>query len=189
MIKIAALVASVLVAITTVQHPASLKAGTHLVCIMENTASSATAKPGDTFRLRVDDPGYPYLRNSIVSGHVTRVMQSRGMSPAEIWFLFDTITFVNHVREPIRAYVVAANVTRRDTSTPAPHVGPPRFANAPGAGIPNPNTIVWQTQLGPKNQSSAQTGGAAYAPRPGVPLRVAAGTKVTIELASDLSTP
>ena len=183
--KLAAIVATLVVALTTVQHPTLLKAGTRIACTLVTAVNSSHAQSGDVFKLRVNDPAHPYLEGAVIEGHVTRVWQPRGLQRAEIGFLFDDITFVNHTKTPIRAYVISANVVQRDTSrTPMPV---PNQAAMAVRG-PSPNTIVWSATLGPKPAQSAQTGGFAYASKAG-PLIVAAGSPVTIELASDLTTP
>lgn len=181
--KLLSVFAALMVAITTMQHPTLVKAHTRLACVLLTPVDSATAQSGDVFKLRVDDPSHPYLRGAVIEGHVTRVWQQRGLQRAEIAFLFDDITFVNHTKQPIRAYVVSRNVVQRETETPGP--GPARALNVPG---PNASTMVWSTTLGPKPAMSSQTGGYAYASHGG-PLIVQAGAPVTIELASNLQTP
>jgi hypothetical protein len=183
-VRLQSVIAAVMVAITTTQHPTVVKAHTRLACVLVTAVNSSTAQSGDTFKLRVEDPNYPYLRGSIIEGHVTRVWQPRGLQRAEIAFLFDDITFVNHDKQPIRAYIISANVTQRTTQTPGP--GPNPALNVPG---PNPSTMIWSTTIGPKPAQSSQTGGYAYASRNGAPLVVQAGAPVTVELASDLQTP
>jgi hypothetical protein len=176
-------IAAVMVAITTMQHPTLIKAHTRLACVLLTSVDSASAQKGDVFKLRVDDPSHPYLNGAVIEGHVTHVWQPGGLQRAEIAFLFDDITFVNHAKNSIRAYVVSANVVQRETHTP----GPAPMPNVPGA--PNSSTIVWSTTLGAKTTQTSQTGGYAYAPRGGIPLAAQAGAPVTIELASDLQTP
>jgi hypothetical protein len=178
-----AMLAAVMVAITTTQHPTIIKANTRVACVLATPVDSATAKAGDEFVLRVNDDSQPSLYGAVIRGHITRVVQPHGLDRAEIAFLFDNITFINHTREPIRAYVISPNVSQRTASTPAPvsaYVPP---------GAPKPSTIVWQTQLGPKSTASAQTGGYAYASKNGAPIVAPAGAAVTLELASDLHTP
>ena len=182
--KLAAIVATFLVAITTVQHPTSIKAGTRIACLLQTAVDSSRAQAGDTFKLKVEDPAHPYLDGALIEGHVTRVWQPRGLQRAEIAFLFDDIVFVNREKSPIRAYVVSPNVVQRNTAN-APASGPNPMLNVPG---PRASTVVWSTTFGPKPAASSQTGGYAYAGRSG-PLIVPAGARVTIELASDLTTP
>ncbi|MGD0967791.1 MAG: hypothetical protein ABR949_05845 [Candidatus Aquilonibacter sp.] len=190
---IAALAAFVL-AITTLQHSTTLKAGARIACVMVAAVDSSTAQAGDTFKLRVTDPSYPLLDGSIVNGHITHVYPPRGLNRAEIAFLFDNIVFPNKSREPIRAFVVSRNVVQRTAnSAPPPSLyGPVTMPNT--AGPPNQSTMVWSTNFrvggGSKAPApTAQTGGYAYAAAQNKPIVVQAGTPVTLQLASDLQTP
>jgi hypothetical protein len=157
---------------------------------MQTAVDSRTAQAGDTFRLEVNDPSHPGLSGARINGHITRVNGPRGLRPAEIAFLFDSITFASGARVPIRAYVVSRNVVRRNDTgpgAPAPPAGPFTMPNT--VGPPNQSTMVWSTTLGPKPQGGPQTGGFAYAESRNTPLVVQAGTPVVIELASDLQVP
>ncbi|HTC30049.1 MAG TPA: hypothetical protein VK702_04935 [Candidatus Acidoferrum sp.] len=191
---IAALAAFVL-AITTLQHATTLKAGARIACVMETAIDSAHAQAGDTFKLRVTDPSYPLLDGSIIHGHITHVYQPHGLDRAEIAFLFDNIVFPNKSREPIRAFVVSRNVVQRTAnSQPPPSLyGPVTMPNT--VGPPNQSTMVWSTNFrvgGGGNKAAAptaQTGGYAYAAAQNKPIVVQAGTPATIQLASDLQTP
>ena len=188
---LAALAAFVL-AITTMQHSTTLKAGTRLSCVMETAIDSNTAQAGDTFTLRVTDPSYPLLDGSIVHGHVTHVYPPRGLERAEIAFLFDKIVFPDKSREPIRAFVVSRNVVQRTASGPGVPLPPPGPVTMPNTvGPPNQSTMVWSTTFGGSSAPSqtAQTGGFAYAPERHKPIVVQAGTPVTLQLASNLQTP
>ncbi|HTU70149.1 MAG TPA: hypothetical protein VMF11_07480 [Candidatus Baltobacteraceae bacterium] len=183
--------AAVIIAITTVQHPTLLRAGTRIQCVLGTTVDSSTARSGDEFILRVADDAHPSLYGAVIQGHITHVRQARGILPAEIAFWFDDITFLDRTREPIRAYVIAPNVTQRVAVPPqaaVPPPGPPRLPNTQ-SGPPARSTIVWQTQIGTRAGQTAQTGGVAYAAKTGVPLVARQGMLVTIELASDLTTP
>ena len=181
--KLLGIIAAVVVAMTTIQHATVVKAHTRIACVLMTAVDSRSARSGDVFKLRVDDPAQPNLHGAIIEGHVTRVMQPRGGLPAEIAFLFDDITFVNHTKTPIRAYVVAANVVQRTAHTPEPAATP--MLNVQ----PKSSTMVWSTTIGPKATQTSQTGGYAYATRNGAPLVVQSGSPVTIELASNLETP
>jgi hypothetical protein len=169
-------------AITTAQHPSTMKAGSRIVCTLMTPIDTATAAAGDDFTLLVRDPAY--LRGAKITGHLTRVAQPRGINRARIDFLFDSIVFVNGRKEPIRAYVVAAGVVHRAAQPPQNAVTPP-----PAPFAASPSTIVWQTQLGAKTRPSSQTGGYAYADRSGAQIVARAGTHVTLELASNLALP
>jgi hypothetical protein len=172
------------VAIVTQQHPPAIKAGSYINCTLETPIDSSTNQSGDRFTLEIRDPSYPTLHGAKIVGHFTNVQQPRGVNLARMDFLFDTITFVNGTTEPIRAYVVnKPNVVRRDATTPPPAVTAP-----PAPFAARSSTIVWQLQIGPKNQTSA-TGGTGYATRPGAQIHVNPGTPVTIELASSLKLP
>ena len=188
---LAALAAFVL-AITTVQHSTTLKAGTRIACVMETPIDSNTAQAGDTFTLRVTDPALPLLDGSIVHGHVTHVYPPRGFERAEIAFLFDKIVFPDKSREPIRAFVVSRNVVQRTATGPGVPLPPPGPVTMPNTvGPPNQSTMVWSTTFGGSGAPSqtAQTGGFAYAPERHKPIVVQAGTPVTLQLASNLQTP
>jgi hypothetical protein len=175
--------AAVLVAVVNLNSASVIKANTRILCELGTTVDSRTAQMGDTFILRVNDDAQPLLRGAVIQGHITRVVQGGGMQPAEIHFLFDTITFMKGAREPIRAFVIGPHVVNHTASSPPP-------VNALPTGRPGiPNSIVWQTQIGPKTSSAAQTGGVAYASSPGAPIVGRAGAAVTIELASDLTVP
>jgi hypothetical protein len=192
--NVLALLAAFVLAITTVPHPTTIKAGTRIACVMETSVNSSTAQGGDTFTLRLTDPSLPYLDGSIIHGHITRVYPPRGTSRAEIAFLFDTIVFPNKTREPIRAFVVSRNVVQRTatSATPPSLYGPVTMPNT--VGPPNQSTMVWSKSFTVSRGSSppaqtAQTGGYAYAADAHKQLVVQAGTPVTLQLASDLQTP
>ncbi len=185
-----ATLAALVLAVTTLSQPTTLKAGTKIECVLQSTVDSRTAKAGDTFTLHVNDPSHPALAGARIKGHVTRVNGPFGMQPAEIAFLFDSITFASGAKEPIRAFVVSRNVVQRNATGPGAPVPPPGPVRMPNTvGPPNQSTMAWSTQLGPKTQQTAQTGGYAYAASTTKPLVVQAGTPVTIDLASDLQVP
>jgi hypothetical protein len=182
--------AAFVLAVTTLTQPVTLKAGTKIAVVMQTAIDSRTAQPGETFTLRVNDPSEPGLAGARIKGHVTRVNGPFGMQPAEIAFLFDSITFASGAKEPIRAFVVSRNVVQRNATGPGAPVPPPGPVRMPNTvGPPNQSTMVWSTQLGPKTQQTSQTGGFAYAASTHRPLVVQAGTPGTIELASDLQVP
>ncbi|MGC2129850.1 MAG: hypothetical protein WA629_07110 [Candidatus Aquilonibacter sp.] len=185
-----AALAAFVIAATMLTQPTTLKPGTKIACVLQTAVDSRTAQSGDTFTLHVDDPSQPELAGARIKGHVTRVYSPHGFQRAEIAFLFDSITFANGAKEPIRAYVVSRNVVQRNATgpgAPLPPPGPVRLPNT--VGPPNQSTMVWSTQLGPKTQETAQTGGYAYAADRDKPLVVQAGTPVTIDLAGDLQVP
>ena len=122
--NVLAALASVVIAVTTLTQPITLKAGTKIACVLQTGVDSRTTQSGDTFTLHVDDPSQPALAGARIKGHVTRVNGPFGMQPAEIAFLFDSITFANGAKEPIRAFVVSRNVVQRT-------------ATGPGAPVPN----------------------------------------------------
>lgn len=190
---VAALAAFVL-AITTIQHPTTLKAGTRLACVMETAVDSSTAQAGDTFTLRVTDPSYPLLVGAVIHGHITHVYAPHGLERAEIAFLFDTIVFPNKTREPIRAFVVSRNVVQRTATGPGAPLPPPGPVSLPNTvGPPNQSTMVWSMNVSLQGVAApaqtAQTGGYAYASDRRKPIVVQVGTPVTLQLASDLQTP
>jgi hypothetical protein len=184
------MLATVVLAVTTLTQPVTLKSGTKIAVVMQTAIDSRTAQAGDTFTVAVDDPSEPALAGARIKGHVTRVYSPHGFQRAEIAFLFDSITFASGAKEPIRAYVVSRNIVQRNATGPGVPVPPPGPVTMPNTvGPPNQSTMVWSTQLGPKTQATAQTGGYAYASDRDKPLVVQAGTPGTIELASDLQVP
>jgi hypothetical protein len=173
-----------LIAVVTHTHPTSLGAGTRIACIVETPVDSATNQAGDNFTLAVADPSYPWLHGAKIAGHFTRVQGPHGLNRARIDFLFDSITFENGEKEPIRAYVISPNVVNKTGNAPRAAVTPP---SAPFAA--SSSTIVWQTSIGSAPKQTSQTGGYAYAGKNGAQIVVAVGTHVTLELASTLKTP
>jgi len=185
-----AVLTAVVLAVTTLTQPTTLKAGTKIAVVMQNPIDSSTAQAGDTFTLDVHDPSLPGLAGAKIKGHITRVYAPRGFQPAELAFLFDSITFASGAKEPIRAYVLSRNIVQRNATGPGAPLPPPGPVAMPNTvGPPNQSTMVWSTQLGPKTQQTAQTGGYAYASDRHKPLVIQAGTPGTIELASDLQVP
>ena len=179
-----------LVLAVTLTQPVTLKAGTKIACVLQTAVDSRTAQAGDTFTLHVNDPSLPELAGARIKGHITHVNGPFGMQPAEIAFLFDSITFASGAKEPIRAFVVSRNVVQRNATGPGAPVPPPGPVRMPNTvGPPNQSTMAWSTQLGPKTQQTSQTGGYAYAASTTKPLVVQAGTPVTIDLASNLQVP
>ncbi len=192
--NVLATLAAFVLAVTTLQQPTTLKAGTRIACVMVTAIDSSTAQAGDTFKLRVTDPAYPSLDGSIIHGHITHVYQPRGFDRAEIAFLFDNVVFPSKSREPIRAFVVSRNVVQRTATgpgVPGPPPGPVTMPNT--VGPPNQSTMVWSMNLNLHGSTApsqtAQTGGYAYAPEGHRPIVVQAGTPVTLQLASELQTP
>jgi hypothetical protein len=185
--------AALVLAVTTLQQPVTLKAGTRIACVMQTAVNSSTASAGDTFKLRVNDPAFPQLAGAVIHGHVTHVYPPHGFERAEIAFLFDNIVFASGARVPIRAFVVSRNVVQRTASAqPPPSLyGPVTMPNT--VGPPNQSTMVWSTNIGSRSSSApsqtAQTGGYAYAADRHKPIVVQAGTPVNLQLASDLQTP
>ena len=175
--------AAALIAVTNVNTASVIKANTRILCELATTIDSRTAQPGDTFTLLVTDQNQPLLRGAYIQGHITSVVQAGGLHRSRMRFLLDTITFASKAREPIYAFVVGANVVQHVASSPPPVSALP--TGRPGI----PNSIVWQTQLGPKTKNTAQTGGEVDASRSGAPVVAQAGTAVTVELASNLTVP
>jgi hypothetical protein len=179
--------APVVVSISTTQHAKVLHAGTTFTAVLQTPIDSATAQPGDQIVLLVNDPSYPTLRDAKITAHITRVRNATSQRPALIGFLFDTITFGNGLTEPFRGFVDNARITRwtKQTPQPAAAVGIPNNSYF----APNPNTIVWQKDIGKAPVPTQPTGGHAYSRGAGVPIQVAAGSTAKLELASDLKTP
>jgi hypothetical protein len=183
-------VIALVLGVTTLTQPVTLKAGTKIACVLQTPIDSRTAQQGDSFTLEVNDPSQPALAGARIKGHVTHVYSPHGLQPAEIAFLFDSITFASGAKEPIRAYVVSRNVVQRNATGPGAPPPPPGPVHMPNTvGPPNQSTMVWSTQLGPKTQQTTQTGGYAYAASTSKPLVVQAGTPGVVQLASDLQVP
>lgn len=176
------MIAVAVVATVNLTAPSVIKADTQITTHLQSAFDSRTAQRGDTFTLRVTDNSDPRLQGATIKGHITRVVQGGGMHGTEIHFLFDTITFASGATEQIRAFVVSPNVAHHVVRTPAPVSAVP--TGRPGI----PNSTVWETQLGPKTENTAATGGVAYAGG-GAPIVAEPGTPVRIELASDLKVP
>jgi hypothetical protein len=185
-----AVLLALVLGVTTLSQPVTLKTGTKISCILQTDVDSRTAQAGDVLTLHVNDPSQPGLAGARINGHITRVNGPFGMQPAEIAFLFDSITFASGAKEPIRAFVVSRNVVQRNATGPGAPVPPPGPVRMPNTvGPPNQSTMAWSAQLGPKTQQTSQTGGYAYAASVKKPLVAHAGTPVTIDLASDLQVP
>jgi hypothetical protein len=175
--------AAALIAATNLHTASVIKANTRILCELGTTVDSRTAQTGDTFILQVNDDSQPLLRGAVIQGHITNVVQGNAIRRTRISFLLDTITFASKAKEPIHAFVIGPNVVQHVASSPPPVSALP--TGRPGI----PNSIVWQTQLGPKTTNSASTGGVVYASSTGAPIVAQAGTAVTVELASDLTVP
>jgi len=183
------------IGVVTTQHPTTLKAFTTIGTTLNTTIDSTQAKPGDTFQLTVDDPRYPYLAGTTIVGHFTDVKASSGVDPASISFLFDTITFPTGMKEPFRGYVLSNRVVNRTEGTPQPAAAAVATPQGQSLFAPSASTIVWKRNIGGPSESAytsnstAPTGGVGYARKPGVPIHVAQGMQVLVQLASDLKTP
>ncbi len=194
--NILAALATVVLGVTTLTQPTTLKAGTRISCVMETAVNSSTAQAGDTFKLSVKDPALPSLAGAVIHGHITHVYQPHGFERAEIAFLFDTIVFSDGARVPIRAFVVSRNVVQRTATGPGAPLPPPGPVSMPNTvGPPNQSSMIWSMNmnLGGGGSSSpsqtAQTGGFAYASERRKPIVVQVGAPVTLQLASSLQTP
>lgn len=183
------------IGVVTTQHPTTLKAFTTIGTTLNTTIDSTSAQPGDNFQLTVDDPRFPYLAGAKIAGHLTHIKPSSGVDPASITFLFDTITFVNGMKEPFRGYVLSNRVVNHTAGTPQPAAEAVATPQGQGLFAPSSSTIVWKRNIGGPSGSTyttnttAQTGGIGYARKPGVPIHVAEGMQVLLQLASDLKTP
>jgi hypothetical protein len=169
--------------VVTNQHGTTIPAHTKIACQLATTISTATAQPGDTFTITCNDPSYPVLNGAKITGHLTDVSGPRGLLRASISFLFDSIVFVNGLKEQFRGYVINPQVTQNNSTTPPPA----SYSQVPNS--PSSSTVFWSTKLGPKTKETAQTGGTATAAKGGVQATAKAGTPVTLQLASDLTTP
>ena len=144
--NILAALATVVLGVTTLTQPTTLKAGTKIACVMQTAVDSRTAQAGDTFTLSVNDPSQPVAcRRASFKGHITHVYQPHGFERAEIAFLFDTIVSRTG-RKGTDSSVCASRATscsampraqahrylRRDRSRMPNTVGPP-----------NQSTMVW----------------------------------------------
>ena len=177
------------IGISTTTHPTTLSKGTRIACVMGTTLDSSTIQQYQNFVLLVQDPSHPQLQGAEIDGYIDQVEQGGGANPMKIGFLLNKIKFANGTKEQIRAFVVSARVTQRVVGQATPQ---PVAMLPPGQSTtfrPNPNTIAFQTRIGPKASPTTATGGWVYGPNSGKPMHVNQGTSVTLELASDLQTP
>jgi len=179
----------------TVAGGPTLPSGTQVVTILHQGIDSEAVTPGTNFSLLVQDPSQPSLAGAKIVGHVTSVTQPAGVTRARIAFLIDYIHFANGTREPIRATVLNSRVVSRNTAqTYASKI------TLPPMGTPAP--VAWQMNIplgngasrapatvGSQASNSGSTGGFINGRSAGAPIKIPAGTSVTIQLLSSLPTP
>jgi len=178
---------------TTYIPSQTIKAGTKIACVLDETFNSANAKYGDTFKLRVVDTSHPALVGSEIIGYVSEVTQPSGMNKAKVSFFLTTIKLSNGEKKPISAYVVSKRVVQYD---PAAMQAYRQQMSAPMPnGFLTPGPVAWQMQIGGggpptvSNRPSGLLGGTVYAQNSHEPIIVPANTSVTIELQQNLTIP
>lgn len=169
----------------------TLKAGTTILCTLDETVDSATLHAGADFKLRVNDPSQPALTGAEIVGHVSDVTQPSGSTRARVGFLLDYVRFANAKREPIRAYVLNKSVVATNTQSTG---AASRFA-LPPMPTRTPGPIAWQMRIGGGQKPSVgpsavgATGGYIYAQKSNETIVITPGAAVTIELANSLQIP
>jgi hypothetical protein len=188
----AVLVAPAAVSAQAFQSKGTIKAGTKIACVLDETVNSKTLQPGTDFKLKVVDPNQPSLQGAEIHGHVTDVEQPGGTDRAKIGFLLDYIRFKDGSKTPIRAYVVSRQVVYTNTAAKQQAMAPPPPMLPNGTVTPGP--IAWQMRIGgggskpvsvnPPN--TGQSGGYIYSKTAGGPIVIQSGASVTVELTNDL---
>jgi hypothetical protein len=176
----------------TYQASQTFHAGTKIACVLDESFSSATAKYGDKFKLRIVDTSHPALAGGHITGWITDVTQPSGGTRAKITFFLTTIHLANGTKKSITAYVVNRRVTPYNpTAVAASRNMPPPVPN----GVLTPGPIAWQMNFGGGSKPSVSTrgtgtlGGTIYAQSAGEPIVIASGAAVTVELQQDLTIP
>ncbi len=178
---------------TTLVPSQTLRAGTRIACVLDETMNSATAKYGDKFKLRVVDTSHPVLAGSHITGWVTEVRQPSGASRAMIRFFLTTIHLANGSKKSISAFVVSRRVVNYDPGAlrAARNQLPPAMA----AGMVTPGPVAWQMNFGGgsspsvSNRGSGNLGGTIYAQSSSEAIVIPSGAPVTVELQQDLTIP
>ena len=180
---------------TTFVPSQTIKAGTKIACVLDETFNSTNAKYGDKFKLRVVDTSLPVLAGSHITGWITEVDQPSGASKAKVTFFLTTIHLANGSKKSISAYVVNKRVVQYNPAAIQAY-RQQMAANPPMPnGFTTPGPIAWQMNIGSggsasvSNRPSGTIGGTIYAASTNEPIAIPAGTSVTIELQQDLTIP
>jgi hypothetical protein len=178
---------------TTLVPSQTLKAGTKINCVLDESFNSTNAKYGDKFKLRVVDPSQPALQGSHITGWITEVDQPSGLNKAKVVFFLTTIHLANGSKKPISAYVVSKRVTPYNPM--AAQASRQQLAAPMPNGFVTPGPIAWQAKIGSSgpvqisNRPTGTVGGTIYAANTHEPIVVPAGQPVTIELQQNLTIP
>ena len=179
---------------TTLIPSQTIKAGTKIACVLDETFNSANAKYGDKFKLRIVDTSHPGLVGGHITGWVTEVEQPSGLNKAKVTFFLTTIHLSNGEKKPISAYVVNKRVVQYDPAAIQAYRQQQMTAPMPN-GVVTPGPIAWQMKIGGggsptiSNRPSGTVGGTIYAQNTNEPIIIPANTSVTIELQQDLTIP
>jgi hypothetical protein len=178
---------------TTYIPSQTIRAGTKIACVLDESFNSTNAKYGDKFKLRVVDTSHPGLAGSEVIGYVSDVTQPSGLNKAKVSFFLTSIHLSNGEKKSITAYVVNKRVVQYD---PAAMQAYRQQMSAPMPnGVVTPGPIAWQMKIGGggsptiSNRPSGLVGGTIYAQSSHEPIVIPANTSVTIELQQDLTIP
>lgn len=172
----------------------TIKAGTKIVCVLDERLDSSKLSYGDTFKLRVVDTSIPVLHGSEIIGYITDVRAPAGANHGRVGFFLTNIRLPNGKKKAITAYVVNRRVVQYNPAAQYAH----RQQLSPAAGVPygtvTPGPIAWQMRLGNGPSTvheyhSQSLGGYVYASASQWPIIVVPGTSVTVELAENLTIP
>ena len=172
----------------------TIHSGTKILCVIASGVDSSAVRVGSDFKLVVDDPNQPALKGAIVHGHVTDVSPPAGLNRARIGFHLDYIHFHDGTREPIRAELLAKNVTQYNTA--AARQEAIKFSLPPMPnGTRTPGPVAWQLNLGENGSASVtppptgSVSGYVYAANSNETIVIPPGSPVTIKLTSSLAAP
>jgi hypothetical protein len=171
----------------------TFKAGTRIACVLEESVTSATAKYGDQFKLRVADPAHPALEGSVIHGYITDVRQPAGLNRARIGFWLTSIHLRNGKSKPISATVLSRRVVQINPA--AQRAVTQQLPPSQPYGTVTPGPIAWEMRIGGggkpsiSSHSSPSLGGYVYGTSAHEPIVIPAGVSVTVELQSDLTIP
>lgn len=177
---------------TTFVPSQTIRAGTKINCVLDESVNSATAKYGDDFRLRVVDTSHPVLEGAEIHGWITQVQQPSGATRAKLTFLLTKIHLRNGTKKSISAYIVNRGVVQYNPQAQQA-VRQPMMAPMPN-GFATPGPVAWQMNVGSggvhvSNRASGALGGYIYASNANEPIIIRTGASVVVELQQDLTIP
>ncbi|MGC1380202.1 MAG: hypothetical protein WA814_04175 [Candidatus Baltobacteraceae bacterium] len=179
---------------TTFVPSQTIKAGTRIACVLDETISSQTATSGTDFKLKVVDTAHPALEGSEIHGWVTDVRQPSGAQRARIGFWLTSIHLPNGKKKSISATVVSRRVVPMNNA--AQHQQRQQLAPTMTIGMVTPGPIAWQMRVGGgsstptvSNRPSGLLGGYIYGQSANEQIVIPSGQPVTIELQADLTIP